>query len=399
MLRTPRANLAGCPLTDADSSPPVQIGVYPSLREYACKLEQALEHAQIVHHEVVQFKGKTVRVDCQPWLPQGQGLVGGREVSLHVPRGAITAPVRFTISICNAPGGSDEYVQAKITTGRDKFEHGRLVGVVVDIQPHGIVFERPAGLTIPHACFKEDEEDEWDGIVEMLTMQDFFTVKKLPTMVFKTLQGGAVDSLNVTLPIRETGIFAIKGSHACRDRMDITVVTGDINAAVAIADMGDPIFRREKHPDDAPRAPRASISMMATAMFTPSSVPGSQSATMQGRLTKKQSVGAMLNTKSTVSRKTPKAPVGARTLPWSPAKPATVLMQRSPSSGTGFGIPAQPPNGKGAQSPGVREGKSIRDVTLSSSNSTRLVSEQHSVGRPSRMRSSFASQSWIRPSS
>lgn len=203
------------------SKPEHQIGIRQSVREYGAKLERAFRESDISQQEVVPFKGKTVVLDCQPWLPPGQGLVNGRSVIVHVPRGAIASSIKFTVTACNPPRGSDEFVQSKITTGRDKFEHGRLVGVVVDIQPHGLTFDRPVTLTIPHACVRESESDEWDDNTEVLFLRDFLTVRDLPTSVFGTFAGAVpveCNSQNVVLQIRETGVYGIKGSHMIRYR-------------------------------------------------------------------------------------------------------------------------------------------------------------------------------------
>jgi hypothetical protein len=200
-------------------TPEHNIGIRESVRQYGAQLEAAFSESDISQQEIVPFKGKTVVLDCQPWLPPGQGLVNGRSVIMHVPRGAIASAIKFTITACNPPRGSDEFVQSKITTGRDKFEHGRLVGVVVDIQPHGLTFDRPVTLTIPHACVLESDKDKWDDNTEVLFLRDFFTVRKLPTSVFGTFEGAVpveCTSHNVVLQIRETGVYGIKGSHTVR---------------------------------------------------------------------------------------------------------------------------------------------------------------------------------------
>ena len=123
-----------------------------SVREALGAVSDAVDASLVTFTAVVTPAGARLEVEPSPFeIPDP--LPDRDLVRLWFAKGAVSAPVELTVCVCPPPVGVDVLCEPRNTRGIDKISgHGRLVGCMVDIRPHGLAFHG-GGVTlqIPHA--------------------------------------------------------------------------------------------------------------------------------------------------------------------------------------------------------------------------------------------------------
>jgi hypothetical protein len=121
------------------------------------------------------------------------------------------------VRVCPPPPDSEESCAARYTSGIDKLNTGRMVGLVVDLRPHGIEFHVPITIQIPHSVLN-DPDELWQSQLEGLKLDDFCPVMDVPNCLFMCIDG-KFDKKYGLLTVKTSGIYGLKASDFCRDAM------------------------------------------------------------------------------------------------------------------------------------------------------------------------------------
>ncbi len=187
------------------------------IRRFFTNLSDGMLNSKIVRPVAdteISYKGGTIEINCRCGGPKQLDDCGS-SVVLHWPRSALPGPTKMEIRVCPAPADSEMSCEARYTAGIDKSTSGRVVGVVVDLRPHGLVFQVPITIRIPHALVI-DAGEAWQKELEALHLDDFQPVMGVPNCLFTCFDGN-FDSRYGLLTVKSSGIYGLKASNCCRD--------------------------------------------------------------------------------------------------------------------------------------------------------------------------------------
>jgi WD40 repeat protein len=187
------------------------------IRSFFKDLSDSLNDAKVVRDipaSEISYKGGSIDIKCRCGNPKSL-QEAACSVGITWPRTALPGPTKMEIRICAPPANSNESCEARYTYGIDKLHAGRVVGVVVDIQPHGLKFHLPVTIRIPHAVLLDGGEF-WQNQLECLTLDDFNPIMGIPNCQF-TCVDGKFDSKYGVFAVKSSGIFGLKASDFCRD--------------------------------------------------------------------------------------------------------------------------------------------------------------------------------------
>jgi len=187
------------------------------IRAYFKQLSDDLQNSAIIRpipDTEISYKGGSIEINGRCSAPKTLDKCA-TSVAINWPRTALPGPTKMEIRICPPPANSEACCTARYTEGIDKLNTGRLVGLVVDLRPHGLTFNVPVTIKIPHAVVL-DHGEIWQNQFECVKMDDFAPVMGVPDSLFMCFDG-RFDSRYGLLTVRSSGIFAIKASNYCRD--------------------------------------------------------------------------------------------------------------------------------------------------------------------------------------
>jgi len=187
------------------------------IRKFFKELSDGLNASKIirpVEASEISYKGGKIQINCRcGGLKQLQESASN--VTITWPRTALPGPTRMEIRICPPPANSEEACEARYTAGIDKLNSGRCVGVIVDLRPHGLTFNVPITIKIPHSLMLGSDE-VWQNQLEGVQLDQFTPVMGMPNCLF-TCVDGKFDKRYGLLTVKSSGIFGLKASSYCVD--------------------------------------------------------------------------------------------------------------------------------------------------------------------------------------
>ena len=187
------------------------------IRTFYRVLSESLQNSKVVRpieSSEISYKGGTVEIN---------GRCGGSKnleesastVTITWPRTALPGPTKMEVRVCPPPANSDESCEARYTSGIDKLTSGRVVGLVVDIRPHGLEFHVPITIRIPHGLVMEGDEI-WQNQMEGVKLDAWKNVMGVPNCLFTCIDG-KFNSKYGLLTVKSSGVFGLKASSFCSD--------------------------------------------------------------------------------------------------------------------------------------------------------------------------------------
>ncbi len=187
------------------------------IRTFFKEMSESLQNSKVVRpieSSEISYKGGSVEIN---------GRCGGSKnleqsastVTINWPRTALPGPTKMEVRVCPPPGNSDASCDARYTAGIDKLNSGRVVGLVVDLRPHGLEFNLPITIRIPHGLVMDGDEN-WQNQMEGVKLDGFKEVMDVPNCLFTCIDG-KFDNKYGLLTVKSTGIFGLKASRYCSD--------------------------------------------------------------------------------------------------------------------------------------------------------------------------------------
>jgi WD40 repeat protein len=187
------------------------------IRTFFKEMFESLQNSKAVRPiegSEISYKGGSVEIN---------GRCGGSKhldqsastVTINWPRTALPGPTKMEVRVCPPPANSDASCDARYTAGIDKLNCGRVVGLVVDLRPHGLEFNLPITIRIPHGLVMDGDEN-WQNQMEGVQLDGFKDVMGVPNCLF-TCFDGKFDNKYGLLTVKSSGIFGLKASSYCSD--------------------------------------------------------------------------------------------------------------------------------------------------------------------------------------
>lgn len=187
------------------------------IRTFFKNLSDNLQDSRIVRpipESEISYKGGKIEINGRCWGSKTLDQ-SATSVIIHWPRTALPGPTKMEVRICPPPPDSEECCAARYTSGLDKLHSGHMVGLVVDLRPHGLQFNVPITIQIPHSVLN-DPHELWQSQLEGLKLDDFRPVMDVPNCLFTCIDG-KFDKKYGLLTVKTSGIYGLKASDFCRD--------------------------------------------------------------------------------------------------------------------------------------------------------------------------------------